>query len=233
VSGAQRPNHIGANSERRTLLHNRYVRATPGSRDGAVFAIVAPKTGGGSDYLWQYRLSTNSQGSLTGSLVRRFGAFSQKGPGPGDPGEIEAVAVDDELGYVYYADERDSIHKWQADPDHRDAARELATFGRSGYQLDREGLAIYTQPDGTGYLVSTDQIPNGSAFHLFRREGKPGAPHDHSEVVAVIRTTADDTDGIEVTSTDLPGFSGGLLVAMNSGPRNFALFRWTDLHPQR
>jgi 3-phytase len=202
-------------------------------RDRALFAIVGPKSGGADDYLWQYRLSSDSRGGITGSLVRRFGAFSQKGPAPGEPGEVEAIAVDDELGYVYYADERDSIHKWHADPDHRDAARELAAFGRSGYQLDREGLAIYTRPDGTGFIVSTDQIPNGSVFHLFRREGAPDAPHDHSEVVATVRTTADDTDGIEVSSVDLPDFRGGLLVAMNSRPKNFALFRWSDIEARR
>jgi 3-phytase len=198
-------------------------------RDGALFAIVGPKSGGTTDHLWQYRISSDARGAITGTLVRRLGTFSQKGAGPDEPGEIEAIAVDDALGYVYYADERDSVHKWHADPDHPNAARELAAFGRSGYQLDREGLAIYSRSDGTGFLVSTDQIPNGSVFHLFRREGAPGAPHDHSEVVAVVRTTADDTDGIEVSAVDLPGFPGGLLVAMNSGPKNFALFRWSDI----
>jgi hypothetical protein len=44
-----------------------------------------------------------------------------------------------------------------------------------------------------------------------------------------LRTTADDTDGIEVSPVDLPGFPGGVLVAMNSGPKNFALFRWADI----
>ena len=42
--------------------------------------------------------------------MRRFGTFSGLG-------EIEAVAVDDALGYVYYADEGTGIHKWHADPD--------------------------------------------------------------------------------------------------------------------
>ena len=37
------------------------------------------------------------------------------------------------------------------------------------------------------------------------------------------------TDGIEVTSTALPGFSSGLVVAMNSESRNFGLFEWDRL----
>ncbi len=200
--------------------------------DGAVFAIVAPKLGPSANYLWQYRLTGDGKGGLAGTLVRRFGNFSEVGAEPGEPGEIEAIVVDDELGYVYYSDERHGIHKWHADPDHPDAGRELAVFGTSGYQLDREGLALYTHADGTGYLVSTDQIPGGSVFKLYRREGEAGQPHQHV-VIAEAKTTADETDGIEVVSTPLPGFPKGLLVAMNSGPRNFALFSWDRLFPPR
>jgi 3-phytase len=200
--------------------------------DGALFAIVAPKLGPSTNYLWQYRLTGDGKGGVTGSLVRRFGNFSEVGAEPGEPGEIEAIVVDDALGYVYYSDERHGIHKWHADPDHADAGRELAVFGLSGYQLDREGLALYTHPDGTGFLVSTDQIPGGSVFKLYRREGEAGQPHQHV-VVAEATTTADETDGIEVVSAALPGFPKGLLVAMNSGPRNFAVFSWDRLFPGR
>jgi 3-phytase len=200
--------------------------------DGALFAIVAPKLGASTNYLWQYRLTGDGKGGVNGTLVRRFGNFSEVGAEPGEPGEIEAIVVDDELGYVYYSDERHGIHKWHADPDHAEAGKELAVFGTSGYQLDREGLALYTHADGTGYLVSTDQIPGGSVFKLYRREGEAGQPHRHI-VVGEAKTTTDETDGIEVVSTSLPGFPKGLLVAMNSGPRNFALFSWERLFPSR
>ena len=95
-------------------------------------------------------------GRLGATFVRRFGRFSATTVR--EENEIEAVAVDDALGYVYYADEADGIHKWHADPDHADAARELAHFARSGFRGDREGIAIYTLPDGTGYVVATDQL---------------------------------------------------------------------------
>lgn len=198
--------------------------------DGVLFAIVAPKLGPASNYLWQYRLEDDGTGKVRGVFVRRFGHFSEVGAEPGEAGEIEAIVVDDALGYVYYADERHGIHKWYADPAHADAGRELAVFGREGYEMDREGLALYTKADGTGYLVSTDQIPGGSVFKLYRREGEPGGPHQHT-VIAEARTSADATDGIEVTSTPLPGFPQGLLVAMNSDARNFALFAWDRLFP--
>jgi 3-phytase len=164
-------------------------------------------------------------GEVQGRLVRRFGAFSRKGPLPGEVGEIEAVVVDDALGYVYYADERFGIHKWHADPDHADAGRALAVFGTSGYLGDREGLAVYTRSDGTGFLVSSDQVPLGTRVLIYKREGEPGRPHDHP-LVAALPTASDSTDGLDVTSHPLPGFPDGLLVMMNSGPKNFLIYDW-------
>ena len=72
------------------------------------FAIIAPNAGPTSNYLWQYRLADDGTGRVGATFVRRLGTFSSIG-------EIEAVAVDDELGYVYYADEGTGIHKWAAD----------------------------------------------------------------------------------------------------------------------
>ena len=192
-------------------------------KDGAVFAIVSPKSGPVDGYLWQYRLSDDGAGRVRAERVRRFGRFSGKS-------EIEAVAVDDALGYVYYADEGDGIHKYHADPDNPDAARELAHFGRSGFRADREGIGIYARGDGTGYVICTDQLDGSSNYHIFRREGAPGNPHDHSELMKVVAGGADQTDGIEVTSAALgPDFPNGMMVAMNSGPRNFLVFRWEAL----
>lgn len=188
-------------------------------RDGAVFAIVGRKSGPREGYLWQYRLEDDGAGRVKATRVREFGRFS-------GIGEIEAIAVDDALGYVYYADEGDGIHKWHADPDHLDAGRELAHFGRLGFSADREGIAIYAREDGTGYILCTDQLLRNSAYHIYPREGRPGQPHDHSEL-KVVRGGADSTDGIEATSAALgPRFPNGLLVAMNSGGRNFLIYRW-------
>ena len=195
--------------------------------DGAVFAVVAPKTGGAANYLWQYRLTIDSQGP-SAKLVRRFGAFSGLGPEPGEAGEIEAVAVDDELGFVYYADERYGIRKWHADPDHPDAARELAVLGREGYLGDREGLALYQGDNGSGYLVSSDQVADGTRLMIYPRSGGPGGAHDQP-LLRIVATPSDETDGLDISSRTLPGFAGGLLVMMNSTPRNFLMYAWADV----
>ena len=191
--------------------------------DGAIFAVVAPKAGPGAGYLAQYRLEDDGGGRVKVTFVRYFGSFS-------GTGEIEAVAVDDDAGYIYYADEGNGIHKYHADPAHADAAKELAHFGRDGFHGDREGIALYTRPDGTGYIVCTDQIPGNSEYRLYPREGEPGRPHDHSRTVKVVRGGADSTDGLEITSRPVgAAFPAGLMIAMNSGGRNFLVFRAADV----
>ncbi len=192
-------------------------------RDGAIFAVVGRKTGPRQGYLWEYRLEDDGAGKVKGTKVREFGVFS------GD-GEIEAIAVDDAAGYVYYADEGNGIHKWHVDPEHANADRELAHFGKTGFQGDREGIAIYARPDGTGYIVCTDQLDNDSRYLVFRREGASGNPHDHHEVLKAVRGGADSTDGIEATAASLgPQFPHGILVVMNATGRNFFIYKWEDI----
>jgi 3-phytase len=192
-------------------------------KDGAIFAIVGRKEGPPNGYLWQYRLQDDGTGKVAATKVREFGRFSGKG-------EIEAIAVDDELGYVYYADEGNGIHKWHADPDHPEAARELAHFGKEGFRGDREGIGLYTLKGGRGYIVCTDQSNVNSEYHVYRREGEPGKPHDHSVLIKLFRGGADSTDGIEISSAALGRqFPNGLMVAMNSGCRNFLIFNWEDI----
>ena len=177
-------------------------------RDGALFAIVGRKNGPTTGYLWQYRIE-----GTKATKVREFGNYSG-----GADGEIEAIAVDDELGFVYYADESCCIRKWHADPDHPRAAREVATFGQDGFQLNREGIAVHKD-----YVVCTDQIPGGSQYKLYSRRG------DQKNPVAVLAGTADSTDGIEVVSRPMGSrFPNGFLVAMNSSGKNFLLFAWPD-----
>ena len=193
-------------------------------RDGSLFAIVAPKIGDTTNYLWQYRLTFDTAaGVVRGTMVRRFGNFS-------GTGEIEAVAVDDELGYVYYADEEFGLRKWLADPDQPEANRELAVFGKNKFSGQREGIAILGNSDGTGFIICNDQLPGRSVLHVFRREGQPGRPHDHDPAVAAIATGADNTDGIDASLMALgPRFPGGLLAMMNSRGRNFQFYDLRDL----
>lgn len=189
--------------------------------DDAIFAVVGRKSGPAKGYLHLYRLQGDENGSLTATFVRAFGAYSGKK-------EIESICVDDALGYIYYSDEQVCVRKYPANPDSPYFGQELGTFGREGRLGDHEGLAVYARPDGTGYVVSTDQIPaanGGTRYYVYKREGEPGAPHDQTRPVRVLNGGADETDGIEITATPLgKRFPDGILATMNSGPKNFLLF---------
>ena len=44
-------------------------------------------------------------------------------------------------------------------------------LGKGAFTLQREGIAIVSKADGTGFVVCTDQIPGGSVLRVYRREG--------------------------------------------------------------
>ena len=189
-------------------------------KDGAIFAVVGRKEGptdGG--YLWQYLLEDDGTGHVKGTVVRKFGAYS-------GVKEIEAIAVDDALGYIYYSDENVGIHKYLADPDAENADVELALFGTEGFAKDHEGISIYTIDDGTGYILVSDQQAN--AFRIFKREGEPGNPHEH-RLIKVVNVSTMESDGSEVTNAPLGEmFPSGLFVAMSDN-RTFHYYSWADI----
>ena len=189
-------------------------------RDGSVFAIVSRKKGprrGG--YLWQYRLEDGGDGMVTGVKVRQFGEWS-------GIKEIEALLVDDALGYLYASDERVGVRKYHADPDRPKANEELALFATKGFAEDREGMSIYEVTGTTGYLIVSDQ--GADTFHLFRREGEPGDRHHHKKLKSV-RLATIDSDGSEVTNRRLGDqFPDGLFVAM-SDDGTFHYYTWSAI----
>jgi 3-phytase len=188
--------------------------------DNAIFAIVGRKEGPtDGTYLWQYLLEDDGAGNVTGTVVRKFGMWSGKK-------EIEAIAVDDELGYVYYSDEGVGVRKYKADPDAVDAGVELALFATTGFTEDHEGISIYKINDGTGYILVSDQQAN--KFHIFKREGGPINPHDH-QLVKVVNVSTNESDGSEVTNVKLnEKFPSGLFVAMSDN-KTFQLYSWADI----
>lgn len=188
-------------------------------RDGALFAIVSGKSGPAEGYLAQYRLTDDGTGHLRMTRVREFGRFSGKA-------EIEAIAVDAELGYVYCSDEMYGVRKYAADPDAPDANRELAAFGTSGFASDHEGISIYKLDARTGYILVSDQQAN--RFRIYSREGTPANPHEHT-LLKTVNVSAIESDGSEIVAQTLsPKFPGGLFVAMSEGGV-FHYYAWADL----
>jgi len=206
---------VGETDDRRAMGLALYTRPS----DGAFFVIVSRKFGVSGSYLWQYLLEDAGDGTIKATKVRAFGEFV-------GGKEIEAIAVDNELGYVYYSDETAGVHKYLADPDAPNADVELAFFGNDGFSQDQEGISIYKINDGTGYILVSDQQAN--AFRIFRREGEPDDPHDH-QLVKVVRVSTNESDGSDVTNVPVDDrFPSGIFIAM-SDDQTFHYYSWDDI----
>ncbi len=186
--------------------------------DGAIFAIIGRKTGPtDGTYLWQYLLEDDGNGAVKATLVRKFGNFSGLN-------EIEALAVDDELGYVYYSDEGAGIRKYYADPEKGN--EELAFFGQNDFTEDHEGISIYPMENGTGYILVSDQQAN--RFNIYKREGEPDNPHAHT-LIKSVKVSTNESDGSEVSAVAFNAdFPNGLFVAMSDN-KTFQLYKWEDI----
>ena len=179
-----------------------------------IFAIVSRKTGPAGSYLFQYEL-TAENGNVVGNKVRAFGDF--KGGK-----EIEAIAVDNEMGYVYYSDEGYGIHKYYADPSKGN--EELALFGLEDFKDDHEGIAIYKSSDSTGYILVSNQQDN--SYNIYPREGENGNPNQHTMITKVPLSTV-ESDGADALAIPAGSkFPKGFLVAMSNG-RVFHYYDWT------
>ncbi|SDK29902.1 3-phytase [Pedobacter sp. ok626] len=185
---------------------------------GQIYAIVGRKSGPKEgEYLWQYLLEDNGKGQLKATLKRKFGKYSGKK-------EIESIAVDNELGYIYYSDEQFGVRKYYADP--AKGNPELALFATTGFKEDNEGISIYKTSDSTGYILVSDQAANH--FQVFNREGTKQDPNKHV-LITSIPTSTNNSDGSDIYSKGLNNdFKHGIFVAMSDN-KTFQLYRWEDL----
>jgi 3-phytase len=133
---------------------------------------------------------------IQSKLARKFGDFSGNK-------EIEAIAVDDASGFVYYSDEGYGIRKYNANP--KDAGKELAVFGGEYFQDDIEGIAIAKYPGQDFLIVSNQQAHNFNVFDL-----------KTNTFIKALNLGTIETDGCDVTSQPLGSkFPNGLFVSMN------------------
>ncbi|AZA76196.1 phytase [Chryseobacterium sp. G0186] len=178
------------------------------SETGDIFAIVGRKSGPKDGYLWQYKLSEQN-GKIIGEVIRKFGKYSGMK-------EIESIAVDDEMGYIYYSDEQFGVHKYYADP--AKGNEELLVFGQGDFASDVEGISIYPTSKNTGYILVSNQ--QNDTFNVYLRENPAKGR------IAEIPVSTLESDGSEVTHVNLgPKFPKGVFVAMSNG-RVFHLYDW-------
>ncbi len=157
------------------------------SHDGAMYVFV-DSNGGTTGVLHQYQLFDDGAGRVRGVFVRSFG-LEYNGH------HSEGIVADDDLGYVYIAEEDCCVHKFYADPAMGNLR--LAVFAQAdGIESDREGLAIYGCADGTGYLLLSSQ--GNKRIKVYRREGDLDNPHSHTLVTTIYTPELTSTDGLVV-----------------------------------
>jgi 3-phytase len=184
---------------------------------GKIDVIVSRKSGPNRGYLGQYELIWNGR-SIDLKFIRYFGDFQGR--------EIESIVVDDQLGHVYYSDERCGIRKYNVDSTTNQTEQIGFINTTNLWYGDSEGLALYLTSNENGYLIITDQISNGSIYRIYERQGR-------NSYVTSIKTRADKTDGIEVTSRYLnEKFPRGLLIVMNEGDKNFLVYDWRNIEKE-
>ena len=171
---------------------------------GVAYAVVNGKNG----VLEQFALHARD-GKIVTELVRDL-TF---------PSQTEGMVADEETGYLYVGEEAAGIHRIPITPGpgeldgHPYSALLTDRVGTPGALVaDVEGLTLYKTADGGGYLIAS--IQGNFSYAVFDRRGD----NRYLGSFKIVDGTVDgveETDGLEVVSTPLPGFPGGLLVVQD------------------
>ncbi|MFM9593757.1 phytase [Streptomyces scabiei] len=185
----------------------------------------------------------------------------------GEPGElpqVEGMAVDPATGTLYAGQEDIGVWRLRADLTGRpvliDRTRQYGVpgrydeeseecvpgadpgFGGKRLSADVEGLTIYQEPDGDGYLLASSQ--GDDTFALYDREVREGNEYEGGFRIGAASDTLDgvqECDGAAVLNAPLGGrYPRGLLVVQDGhetpgvpdgegGTRTSTGFKFVDL----
>jgi 3-phytase len=193
------------------------------SRRGVTYVFISDPEG----LVRQWKLVATPAGKVRAEPVRDLRFDTQ----------TEGCVADDETGRLYVAEEDVALWKLGAEPSAGQARTAVVRLkDNPALKEDLEGVGLYAQKGGKGYLVVSSQGNN--SYALFKREG------DNAYVgsFAVIADGArgidgiSETDGLDVTSASLgSGLEGGAFVAQdgrNVSPpenQNFKLVPWSAI----
>jgi myo-inositol-hexaphosphate 3-phosphohydrolase/phosphodiesterase/alkaline phosphatase D-like protein len=163
----------------------------------------------------QFKLIDKGNGKIGYELVREFTI-----PSPTDPTrspQTEGTVVDQELGYLYIAQEDVGIWKFSAEPDGGKTGKlidQVRFEGGTHLTDDAEGLTIYYGKDGTGYLLASSQ--GDSTFVAYTREGNNDYLGNFSIGKNGSIDSVQESDGADVINVSLgPDFPLGLFVTQD------------------
>jgi 3-phytase len=171
----------------------------------------------------QYRLTGADDGAVNAEVVREFTVGSQ----------TEGCTVDDENSVLYIGEEAVGVWRYGAEPD---AGDERVSVDMVGERLtaDVEGVALYFNSDGTGYLIVSSQ--GSSEFAVYTREGDNAYIGKFAILENETIDAVSGSDGLDVTNFPLGNaYPDGLFITqddLNINPvenQNFKLVSWSDI----
>ncbi|WP_299457081.1 phytase [uncultured Microscilla sp.] len=185
------------------------------------YAFVVSKTG----QVEQWELFDKA-GKIDGKIVRSFKLETQ----------AEGMVADDELGFLYVAEETKGIWKYNAEPSASKGKLIVDLANQSQLAEDLEGLTIYYAADKKGYLIASSQGNNSYAV-FDRGEGNAYLGSFRIGNGDKIDGTS-DTDGIDVVSFGLgKQFPNGFFIAQDGtndevdgkANQNFKVVAWDKI----
>lgn len=176
-------------------------------REETCYAFVVGKDG----VVEQWELMPNKESKLEAKMVRSFDVGEQ----------CEGLVADDELEKLYVGEEEIGVWKYGANPEDG-AQRKVLDQIKSNKHLkaDIEGLSIYPQAAGKGYLLVSSQGNN--SYAVYER-------HEENKYLGSFKIKANeqyggtsDTDGIDVTAQAFGPFDKGVFIAQDghNGKKN-------------
>ncbi len=164
---------------------------------------------------------------IDAKLVRSFSLQTQ----------TEGMVADDEKSVLYIGEEQVGIYKFEAEPDGSNEGILIAESSENNPNIkyDIEGLAIYDQGNGNGYLLASSQ--GNYSYAIFERQGD-------NKYLGSFRITdgtvdgVEETDGIDITSLPLgTDFPKGILVVQDGynydkrkkKSQNYKIISWEDV----
>lgn len=187
-------------------------------------------------------LSSPRKGPLTAFLVMKAGDIHQVeldlGATPAArvvrtmklATQSEGCVVDDRTATIYVAEEDVGIWRFGARATDPVEPTPVAKADGQRLVMDVEGVAIAAEGARGGYLIASSQ--GDSAYAVWRLSDY--AYQGRFRIVAngVIGGTS-ETDGIEVSTANFPGYPGGVFIAQDGdnapAAQNFKLVRWADV----
>jgi 3-phytase len=169
----------------------------------------------------QWEVFDNGRGQVVAALVRSFAVGSR----------AEGCAADDQYAAFYISEELVGIWRYGAEPEDGTTRTQVDMTGAGGQlTADVEGLAIYYNSTGGGYLIASNQ--GSDTYVIYQRTGA----NDHVATFEIVPGNAIDqvsnTDGLDVTNFGLGStFPQGAVVVHDDSDnggleQNFKLVSW-------